>query len=318
MLILLTGGTGFVGSAVARYLLAKHGCKLILPVRRSLAESMSCQILVGEINGNTDWSATMANVEVVIHCAARVHVMRETHTDPLTAFRSTNVEGTLHLARAAAAAGAKRFIFLSSVKVYGEESAPDNPFQVDDTLAPSDAYGISKLEAEQALQVLATQTGMEVVIIRPPLVYGRGVKGNFASMIRLVKRGLPLPLGAIHNKRSLVGIDNLVDLIVRCLDHPAAANQILLASDGEDLSTTELLRSVAKAMGKPLRLLPIPARMLQLGASVLGKQAMAQRLLGSLQMDISQTCALLEWVPPYTVEEELRRCFEPPRRSATR
>ena len=152
---------------------------------------------------------------------------------------------------------------------------------------------------------------MEVVIIRPPLIYGPGVKGNFASMIRLVDKGLPLPLGAIHNRRSLVGIDNLVDLIIRCIDHPAAANRIFLAGDGEDLSTTELLRAVAKAMGRPARLMPLPAAFLRCGATLLGKQAVAKRLLGSLQVDISQTCDDLDWKPPFTVEESLRRCFLP-------
>ncbi len=237
--------------------------------------------------------------------------MTDEMADPLAEYRRVNVDGTLNLARQTAAAGVKRFVFISSIKVNGEATARGKAFQADGVPAPEDAYGQSKLEAEQGLVKLAAETGIEVVIIRPPLVYGPGVKGNFASMIKLVEKGLPLPLGAINNKRSLVGIDNLVDLVIRCIDHPAAANQVFLAGDGEDLSTTELLRAVGKAMGKPARLIPVPVGLLQFGATLLGKKAMAQRLLGSLQVDISKTCELLDWQPPYTVEEGLRRCFEP-------
>ena len=236
--------------------------------------------------------------------------MRDEVDDPLAEYRKVNVQGTLNLARQAVAAGARRFVFLSSIKVNGETTARETPFQAGDVPLPEDAYGISKLEAEQGLMQLAAETGMEVVIIRPPLVYGPGVKGNFASMIKLVDKGIPLPFGAVDNKRSLIGIDNLVDLIIRCIDHHSAANQVFLAGDGADLSTTELLRGVGRAMGKPARLIPVPAGMLQLGATLLGKKAMAQRLLGSLQVDISKTCELLDWKPPYTVEEGLRRCFE--------
>jgi len=264
--------------------------------------------------GNLDALPTalpLGGIDVLVHCAARVHVMHENTSDPLSEFRRVNVAGTLALARQAATAGVRRFIFLSSVKVNGEETVLSHSYRADDVPSPQDPYGISKLEAEQGLMKVAADTGMEVVIIRPPLVYGSGVKGNFASMMKLVEKGLPLPLGAIHNKRSLIGIDNLVDLIIRCIDHPAAANQVFLAGDGEDLSTTELLRGVANAMGKPARLIPVPAVLLQLGATLLGKKAMAQRLLGSLQVDISKTCEVLDWKPPYTVEEGLRRCFEP-------
>lgn len=316
--ILLTGASGFVGQALLAEL-ARRGHAVVATSRRSqrLSGAERC-IQVADLNTAVDWHPMLSGVGAVIHSAARVHMLHDPAVDPLAEFRRANVEGTLALARQAAEAGVRRFVFISSVKVLGEQTRPGQSFRADDAPCPVDPYGISKREAEDGLLALASQTGMEVVIVRPPLVYGPGVKGNFASMIRWVEKGLPLPLGAIHNKRSLVGIDNLVDLVVRCLDHPAAAYQILLASDGEDLSTTELLRSVAKAMGKPLRLLPIPAGMLQLGATVLGKQAMAQRLLGSLQLDISQTCALLEWVPPYTVEEQLRHCFELPGISAIR
>jgi len=236
--------------------------------------------------------------------------MRDEVSDPLAEYRKVNVEGTLNLARQAVAAGVRRFVFLSSIKVNGEATAMGKPFQASDEPAPEDAYGVSKLEAEQGLMNLVAETDMEVVIIRPTLVYGPGVKGNFASMVKLVDKGVPLPLGAIHNKRSLVGIHNLIDLIIRCIDHPAAANQVLLASDGEDLSTTQLLRRVGRALGKAPRLIPVPPGLLQVGATLLGKKAMAQRLLGSLQVDISETRKLLDWKPPYTVEEGLKRCFE--------
>ncbi|TYP65461.1 NAD-dependent epimerase/dehydratase family protein [Stutzerimonas stutzeri] len=205
-------------------------------------------------------------------------------------------------------AGVKRFVFFSSIGVNGNNNT--RPYTYCDLANPAEPYALSKWEAEQGLWQIQQETGMEVVIIRPPLVYGPHAPGNFGSLVRWIEKGVPLPLGAIHNKRSLVGIDNLIDLIIRCIDHPAAANQVFLASDGEDLSTTELLRNVGEAMGKPARLIPVPAGMLQFGATLLGKKAMAQRLLGSLQVDISKTCELLDWKPPYTVQEGLRRCFE--------
>jgi len=307
--IMLTGANGFVGSALKAELASDSGIHLVTAVRRG-RKSPDC-VAVGNIDGGTDFSESLAGVDTVIHAAARAHIMRDEVDDPLAEYRKVNVQGTLNLARQAVAAGARRFVFLSSIKVNGETTAREIPFQAADVPLPEDAYGISKLEAEQGLMRLAAETGMEVVIIRPPLVYGPGVKGNFASMIKLVDKGIPLPFGAVDNKRSLVGVDNLVDLIIRCIDHPAAANQVFLAGDGADLSTTELLRGVGRAMGKPARLIPVPAGMLQLGATLLGKKAMAQRLLGSLQVDISKTCELLDWKPPYTVEEGLRRCFEP-------
>ena len=265
---------------------------------------------MGDIDEATDWTATLQGKEVVLHAAARAHIMNDTAADPLTEFRKVNVVGTLNLARQAAEAGVKRFIFISSIKVNGEQTALGMPFTGEDAPAPEDPYGVSKLEAEQGLQQLARETGMELVIIRPPLVYGPGVKGNFASMIKLVEKGLPLPLGAIHNQRSLVGLDNLVDLIITCIDHPSAANQVFLAGDGEDLSTSDLLRGVSKAMGKPSRLIPVPAGVLQFGATLLGKNAVARRLLGSLQVDISNTREVLGWTPPLSVDEGLQRCFE--------
>jgi len=245
--IMLTGANGFVGSALKAELASDSGVHLVSAVRSGGA-SPDC-VAVGNIDGCTDFSEALIGVDVVIHAAARAHIMRDEVDDPLGEYRKVNVEGTLNLARQAIAAGVRRLVFLSSIKVNGEATTAGNRFQADDMPAPEDAYGLSKLEAEQGLMSLASGTAMEVVIIRPPLVYGAGVKGNFASMIKLVDKGVPLPLGAINNKRSLIGIDNLVDLIVRCIGHPAAANQVFLAGDGKDLSTTELLRGVSKGVG---------------------------------------------------------------------
>lgn len=306
----MTGATGFVGAAVVHGLAEVKRHALVAAVRRPCSIDQCEQVhVVGDLGAAVNWADALADVGAVIHAAARAHVMRDEAADPLLEYRKINVAGTLNLAEQAISAGVRRFIFISSIKVNGEDMPLGQRYRADDKPAPQDPYGISKLEAEQGLMKLAAETGLEVVIIRPPLVYGPGVKGNFANMIKLVEKGIPLPLGSTHNKRSLVGIDNLVDLIIRCIDHPDAANQILLAGDGKDLSTTELLRSVGVAMGKPARLIPVPAGMLQLGAALLGKRAMAQRLLGSLQVDISKTCERLDWKPPCTVEEGLRRCF---------
>jgi nucleoside-diphosphate-sugar epimerase len=242
----------------------------------------------------------------VVHLAARVHVMHDTASDPLSAFRSVNVQGTLNLARQAAAAGVKRFVFISSVKVNGESTQPGHAFTETDAPNPQDAYGLSKFEAEQGLRQIAADTGLEVVIIRPPLVYGPGVKANFAALMRAVQRGWPLPLGAVHNQRSLVALDNLVDFIVTCITHPKAASQTFFVSDGQDLSTTDLVRGMAQAAGVSARLLPVPVWVLQSGAALLGQGAMAQRLCGNLQIDISKARHLLAWAPIISIEEGLR------------
>lgn len=252
----------------------------------------------------------MQGVDALVHCAARVHVMQDDAADPLDAYRLVNVEGTLNLARQAATAGVQRFVFVSSIKVNGEASLSGQPFTTDDVPTPLDPYGVSKLEAEQGLRELEAQTGMDVVIVRPTLVYGPGVKANFASMMLWVERGVPLPMGAIHNARSMVALDNLVDLLVTCLKHPAAAGQTFLVSDGEDVSTTELLRRTAQAMGKKALLLPVPAFLLELGAAMLGKRAVAQRLCGSLQVDIEKTRRLLGWKPPLTLNQGLKKAVE--------
>lgn len=265
---------------------------------------------MGDLEPSSDWSVALEEISTVVHCAARVHVMTDTAADPLTEFRRVNVQGTLNLARQAAAFGVQRFVFISSIKVNGEATKLDQPFTADDEPAPLDPYGISKMEAEQGLRKIAAETDMEVVIIRPPLVYGPGVKANFQAMMRWLARGIPLPLGAIHNRRSLVALDNLVDLIVTCVDHPAAANQTFLVSDGEDLSTTQLLQRMGEALGKPARLIPVPSVLLKLGAALVGKPAVAQRLCGSLQVDISKTRQLLGWTPPLSVDEGLKRAAE--------
>lgn len=301
---LVTGANGFVGNALCARLKAE-GRKPRCAVRTQTQNENS--IAVGDIGPNTEWTKALHGIDTVIHTAARAHIMRDEVPDPLAKYRKVNVDGTLNLARQAVQAGVQRFIFISSIGVNGNQST--TPFTEQDTPVPHDLYAISKFEAEQGLQQLAQETGMEVVIIRPPLVYGPNAPGNFGSLVRWVEKGIPLPLGAIHNKRSLVALDNLVDLIVTCIDHPAAANQVFLAGDGEDVSTTELLRGVAKAMGKPARLIPVPASILTLGATLLGKKAVAQRLLGSLQVDISKAREVLGWEPLINLETGLKKAI---------
>jgi nucleoside-diphosphate-sugar epimerase len=308
--ILVTGATGFIGKAVVQRLLAEDRWpRVIVSVRRD-DRQWSERILphvTGDLESSTDWSVALYGVSVVIHCAARVHVMADTAANSLEEFRRVNVQGTLNLARQAAAAGVRRFVFVSSIKVNGEETQPGCPFTADNAPVPLEAYGLSKMEAEEGLRKINQQTGMEVVIIRPPLVYGQGVKANFAVMMRWLKFSLPLPLGAIHNQRSLVALDNLVDLIMHCLTHPAAANQTFLVSDDQDISTTELLNRMGEALGCPARLVPVPSSWLKLAATVIGKQDMAQRLCGNLQVDIEKTRRMLDWKPLISLDEGLAR-----------
>jgi nucleoside-diphosphate-sugar epimerase len=233
--------------------------------------------------------------------------MHDISADQLAAFRTINLDGTLSLARQAAVAGVKRFLFISTVKVNGELTSLGHPFTECDAPAPQDAYGQSKLEAEQGLRKLAAATGMELVIIRPPLVYGPGVKANFASLMRAVQRRWPLPLGDLHNRRSLVALDNLIDFIITCIDHPKAANQTFLISDGQDLSTTELVRGLAQAAGVTTRLLPVPAWVLEIAGRLVGKGDAVQRLCGNLQIDSNKARILLGWEPKISVQEGLRR-----------
>jgi len=307
--ILVTGATGLLGSSLFNQLNKSSSFKVRGTSRQHLNAHGDALVYLEDINGEADFSHALEDISVIIHTAARVHLMQDTAIDALAEYRKTNRDGTLNLAQQAAASGIRRFIFISSIKVNGERTLRNNPFTANDIAAPEDAYAISKHEAEQALLSLAKKTDMQVVIIRPPLIYGRGVKGNFARLLQWIEKRMPLPLGAIHNKRSFIGLDNLVDLVITCITHPAAANQIFLASDGEDLSTTELLQRIGKASGLPARLLPIPEDFLAFSLKAIGKKEMAQRLLSSLQIDIGKTQELLGWTPPISVDEGLKRCF---------
>ena len=304
MQVLLTGASGFVGGAVLQAL--RQRGLAVRPVFRTPAAAQAADgVTVATLDAATDWAPALAGADVVVHCAARAHVMRDEALNPLTEYRRVNVDGTLRLAQQAAAAGVRRFVFISSIGVNGNTN--QRPFTAEDKPNPAEPYAQSKWEAEQALWALQQATKMELVILRPPLVYGASAPGNFGSLVRWVMKGVPLPLGAVRNKRSLVGIDNLADLIACCVEHPAAANQVFLAGDGEDLSTTDLLRRAAMALGAPNRLLPVPMWSLNLAARILGKGAVAQRLLGSLQVDIRKTRELLGWTPPLTVDEGLKK-----------
>ena len=304
----MTGAAGFVGCSVVEQLLNGHygvrGCSRQKNVRiPNNAEFYTTD----DMSESTDWHQALQNVDVVIHAAARVHVMKDSSTDPLAKFRNVNTAGTLNLARQAADASIKRFIFISSVKVNGEMTSDERPFTPDDKYIPSDPYGLSKYEAEQGLLSLAKETGMEVVIIRPPLVYGPDVKANFASMMLWVKKGIPLPFGAVNNQRSLIALGNLVSFIIHCIDHPKAANEIFLISDGEDVSTTELLKKVAKAFQVHSWLIPIPVSWMKLAAKIVGKGDVADRLFSSLQVDSSKARDLLGWQPVITMDEQLKK-----------
>jgi UDP-glucose 4-epimerase len=261
-----------------------------------------------ELTKEQDWSSALVDVDVIVHCAARVHVMNDEVEDPLEEFRKINVEGTLSLARQAAEAGARRFIFISSIKVNGEVTELGHPFTADDVPAPQDSYGVSKMEAERGLRELSVVTGMEVVIIRPPLVYGPGVKANFASMMLFLMRGMPLPLGSLTtNCRSLVFVENLVDLIYVCISHSNAANQTFLVSDDEDISTATLLKRMAKALGCKVRLLPMHPLIIALAAKLIRRPGIVAKLCGSLQVDITKTKELLNWAPSLSIDEGFLR-----------
>lgn len=315
MAILLTGVTGFIGSAVFKTARSK-GLSIVGVVRnRELSiKSHSYEnelISVPSLDKDTDWGHAFVGVDVVIHCAAIVNNMQHKSYDSWEMYRSINVEGTLNLARQAAMAGVKRFVFISSIKVNGELTSPGKYFMPSDEPCPQDYYGLSKSEAEKGLRELALRTGMEVVIIRPPLVYGPGVKGNFLGLMRLIKYRIPLPLGAaINNRRSFIAIDNLVDLILICVLHPRAANQTFLVSDGVDISTVELIKKIALVLRKPVFLMPLPVVLLNKIASICGRGYAIQRLFGSLQLDISKTRELLCWTPPFSIDEGLHKMLE--------
>ncbi len=309
MKILLTGASGFLGRALGLRLLSLGYTDVVPVVHRTAAppEFATSALVSPGLSSNVNWGPALDGVDVVIHCGARAHMRREPLQFALTEFRRVNVEGTVHLARQASDAGVRRFIFISSIGVNGQQT-DTSPFTPDDEPAPYSPYSQSKHEAEEGLRSIAEKTGIEVVIIRPPMVYGPNAPGNFGLLIRWLHRGAPLPLGAVtDNRRSLVGLDNLVDLIVTCVEHPRAANQTFLVSDGADLSTADFLRRIGKSSGRRVNLLPIPVKILKTTLGILGEASLARSVLCSLQVDISKTCGFLNWRPPVSIDEGLRK-----------
>jgi UDP-glucose 4-epimerase len=305
MKVLITGGSGFIGRHLVDLLSSQPDIHVTVAVRNpQLAPPGSyTTVAVGELSASTEWNGALDGVDVVVHCAGRAHIVDERAADPLAAFRRVNVEASIALAKTAKTAGVRRFIYLSSIKVHGETTAEGRYFSAVDTPAPIDPYGISKLEAERALHAEFAGSPTQLVVIRPPLVYGPGVKANFRSLLNFAQRGWPLPFRALKNRRSLVYVGNLTDLIRVSLTHPNAAGQVLLVSDGQDLSTGELVREMARSLGRPDRCLPVPKSVLALGLRVLGRAEVIPRLLGSLRIDLKPTCVLLGWKPPFSVSE---------------
>ncbi|MEE4381291.1 MAG: NAD-dependent epimerase/dehydratase family protein [Pseudomonadales bacterium] len=302
-MIAVTGASGFIGRAVVSRL-RSEGERARAVTRRDSDASME-SIAVGDLDGTTDWAPALDGVDCVIHAAGRAHVLREEGDDPLAEFRRVNVEATRALVEAAVRCGVRRIVFLSSIGVLGNATAPGCPFDERSPIAPVEPYAVSKAEAEEVLEGTAGGAGIETVIVRPPLVYGPGAPGNFARLVRLVRLGVPLPLARVENARSLVALDNLVDLLLRCIDHPAAVGRRLLVSDGEDLSTPELVRQLASAMRRPAVLVPVPTPLLRAVGFLSGRSAEIGRLLGDLQIDPRSTFEALAWSPPWTVRAAL-------------
>ncbi len=311
MRILLTGATGFVGGALFECLqqIPETSVRAVLR-RRDDSPTDIDSIQIPDISAETDWRIALSEVDCVIHAAARVHVMQDTAESPLVEFRRVNVGGTLNLARQAASLGVKRFVFVSSVKVNGEGTMPGKPFYADDPSSPLDPYAISKYEAETGLRKIERETGMEVVILRPPLVYGPGVKANFLRLMDLAQKGLPLPLGLVSNRRSVVFVGNLVSAIMVCLKHPGAAGETFLVSDGGDVSTPDLIRKVASAMGRKATFLPVPLGLLRALGSLLGKRAEIERLSSSLCVDSVKIRKVLDWQAPYTLDQGIQETVD--------
>jgi nucleoside-diphosphate-sugar epimerase len=305
MKVLVTGANGFVGRAVCRRL-AAEGWPVAGALRRQTALEEGTEARrIGEIGPDTNWDAALAGVEAVVHLAARVHVMHDKAADPLAAFRRVNTQGTLRLAEAAAQAGVRHFVFMSSIKVNGEETAPGHPFRPDDVVAPEDPYGRSKWEAEQGLVKISAHTGMAVTILRPPLIYGPGAGGNLRTLITVLGKGLPLPLGLVDNRRSLLGVENLADAVACCLKAEPQGCGTYLLRDGEDVSTSGLIRTLSEGLGKQPWLLPVPLALLRLAGGLLGKKPAIDRLLGSLQVDDSDFRSRFGWASPITLRDGL-------------
>lgn len=300
MRLLVTGSSGFVGHRLVEHS-SLLGWDTLRHSRKEVLNEPGVSFIC-DIDKNTNWMPMLNDIDCIVHCAARVHQMDESPENAQKAYDAVNVEGTLNLARQAVDASVKRFVFISSIKVNGEYTESGFSFTQEVKSEPTDCYSISKYQAEQKLKELAEQTGLELVIIRPPLVYGPGVKANFLSMMYWIKKGIPLPLGAIKNRRSLVFIDNLVDLICVCCSHPKAPGHVFLVSDDHDVSVTYLLKSIAQAMNARSYLIPIPEAILTFGLTVMGKKTIAQRLCSSLQLDISETKDILDWTPPCSFE----------------
>lgn len=309
--LLVTGGSGFIGKAVCENL-KKNNYTINITSRRDIATNLSGVKIynINEIDENTNWFQALNAVSCVIHCAAKTHVMNNIKQNSLSSFRKVNVEGTLNLAKQAVACGVKRFIFLSSIKVNGERTEKSSIFRYSDIPKPEDSYGVSKWEAEKGLWKISKQTGLEVVIIRAPLVYGPGVKGNLSRLIKLIQYRIPLPFSLIKNQRSLVGIDNLADLIIHCIDNHKTSGNTFLVSDEKDISTPDLVRQIASSMGLSVRLFPIPLSLLKFFGFLFGKTNEIDRLIGSLQIDNSYTKETLNWTPPISVEEGIRRMVQ--------